>query len=183
MNRLEPKCWSFKSNPTLARKREPDRRYAISSTTSAEERKLDRRFAYANLTLVQHRQTDADLQPTISTFYQCWFDVTLQTNSIFWNNSHHYVKYQLNPCHTIPQDVFQTIFICYRLTWWPSTHPGCFRLYHGYYMSSSQKKPPIFTSWWHSFFTQNPICIYYKWMYGILTYTFNIFCSVCILVM
>ena len=83
----------------------------------------------------------------------------------------------------LPQDVFQTIFICYRLTWLPSTHPGCFRLYHEYYMSSSQNKPPIFTSWWHSFFTQNPICIYYKWMYGILTYTFNIFCSVCILVM
>jgi hypothetical protein len=101
VNRREPKCWSVKYNPTLVRKREPGRRYAISSPTSAEERKLDRRFAYANPTLVQHRQTDADLQPTISTFYRRWFDVTLQTNNIFLNNSHHYVKYQLNPCQTI----------------------------------------------------------------------------------
>jgi hypothetical protein len=69
VKRREPNHWSVKSNPTLARKREPDRRYAISSPTSAEERKVDRRFAYANPTLVQHRQTDADLQPTISTFY------------------------------------------------------------------------------------------------------------------
>jgi hypothetical protein len=38
-------------------------------STSAEERKLDRRFAYANPTLVQRRQADADLQPTITTFY------------------------------------------------------------------------------------------------------------------
>jgi hypothetical protein len=58
---------------------EPDRRYAISSPTSAEERKPDRRFAYANPTLVQRRQADADLQPTITTFYRRWFDVTLQT--------------------------------------------------------------------------------------------------------
>ena len=118
MNRREPKCWSVKSNPTLAKKREPhrryaissptlakkresDRRYAISSPTSAEERKLDRRFAYANATLAQHRQTDVELQPTISTFYRRWFDVTLQTNSIFLNNSHHYVKYQMHPCQTI----------------------------------------------------------------------------------
>ena len=53
----------------------------------------------------------ADLQPTISTFYRRWFDVTLLTNSIFWNNSHHYVKYQLNPCETIttrciPSDLY-----------------------------------------------------------------------------
>jgi hypothetical protein len=61
------------------RNREPDRRYAISSPTSAEDRKLDRRFAYANPTLVQRRQADADLQPTITTFYRRWFDVTLQT--------------------------------------------------------------------------------------------------------
>jgi hypothetical protein len=39
---------SVKSNPTLARKREPVHRYAISSPTSAEERKLNCRFAYAN---------------------------------------------------------------------------------------------------------------------------------------
>ena len=30
-------------------------------------------------TLVQRRQADADLQPTITTFYRRWFDVTLQT--------------------------------------------------------------------------------------------------------
>jgi hypothetical protein len=34
----------LKSNSTLARNREPDRRYAISSPTSAEERKLDCRL-------------------------------------------------------------------------------------------------------------------------------------------
>ena len=79
MKRREPNRWSVKSNPTLARNREPDRRYAISSPTSAEERKPDRRFAYANPTLVQRRQADADLQPTITTFYRRWFDVTLQT--------------------------------------------------------------------------------------------------------
>jgi hypothetical protein len=182
VNRLEPKCWSFKSNPTLARKREPDRRNAISSTTSAEERKLDRRFAYANLTLVQHRQTDADLQRPFQPFTDVgstspcrptvYFEITV---IIMLNINWIHVK-------PLPQDVFQTIFICYRLTWWPSTHPRCFRLYHEYYMSSQQKKPSIFTSLWHIFFTQNPICISYKWMYGILTYTFNIFCSVCILV-
>ena len=52
---------------------------SLSSPTSAEERKPDRRFAYANPTLVQRRQADADLQPTITTFYRRWFDVTLQT--------------------------------------------------------------------------------------------------------
>jgi hypothetical protein len=57
----------------------PDRRYAIFSPTSAEERKLDCRFAYTNPTLVQRRQADADIQPTITTFYRRWFDVTLQT--------------------------------------------------------------------------------------------------------
>jgi hypothetical protein len=85
VERREPNRWSVKSNPTLARKREPDRRYAISSSTSAEERKLDRRFAYANPTLVQCPQTDAALQPTISTFYRRWFDVTLQTGVALWS--------------------------------------------------------------------------------------------------
>jgi hypothetical protein len=69
VKRREPNRWSVKSNPTLARNREPDRRYVISSPTSAEERKLDCRFATANPTLVQRRQADADLQPTITTFY------------------------------------------------------------------------------------------------------------------
>jgi hypothetical protein len=40
---------------------------------------LDCRFAYANPTLIQHRQADADLQPTMTTFYRRWFDVALQT--------------------------------------------------------------------------------------------------------
>jgi hypothetical protein len=146
MKRREPNRWYVKYNPTLARKREPDRRYVISSPTAAEERKLDRRFAYSHPTLVKHRQTDADLQATISTFHRRWFEVTLQNNIIFWNNSHHYVKYQLNPCQTIitrciPNDLhlLQTDMVT-------STHLGCFRLHHEYYMSSSQKKPPIFTS-------------------------------------
>ena len=42
--------------------------------------------------------------------------------------------------------VFQTISICCKLTWWPSAYSGCFRLHGEYYMSSSRKKPPIFTS-------------------------------------
>ena len=147
MKRREPNRWSVKSNSTLARNREPDRRYAISSPTSAEERKPDRRFAYANPTLVQRRQTDVDLQPTISIFYRhWWFDVAMLTNNTLWNRSHYYVKYQLNPCQTIitrciPNDLhlLQTDMVT-------STHLGCFRLHHEYYMSSSQKKPPIFTS-------------------------------------
>jgi hypothetical protein len=43
-------------------------------TIPSEERKPDRRFAYANPTLVQRRQADADLQPTITTFYRRWFE-------------------------------------------------------------------------------------------------------------
>jgi hypothetical protein len=58
--------------------------------------------------------------------------------------------------------VFLTIYICYRLTWWPNTHLGCFKLHHEYSMSASQKKPPIFTSWYPSFFTQNHIYVVYK---------------------
>ena len=102
VKRREPNHWSVKSNPTLARKREPVHRYAISSPTSAEERKLNCRFANANPALVQRRQSDVDLQPTISIFYRhWWFDVAMQTNNTFWNRSHYYVKYQLNPCQTI----------------------------------------------------------------------------------
>ena len=56
----------------------------LSDWTSAEERKLDCRFAYANPTLVRRRQADADLQPTITTFYRRWFNVTLQTG-IQWD--------------------------------------------------------------------------------------------------
>ena len=70
--------------------------------------------------------------------------------------------------------VFLTIFICYRLTWWPNTHLGCFKLYNEYSMSSSQKKPPIFISWYPCFFKQNPIYTSSKWMYGILTYKYTL---------
>ena len=68
--------------------------------------------------------------------------------------------------------VFLTISICYRFTWWPNTHLGCFKLYREYYMSPAQKKPPIFISWYPSFFKQNPIYTSSKWMYGILTYAY-----------
>ena len=91
MKRREPNRWSVKSNPTLARNRESDRRFAISSPTSAEERKLDCRFAYANPTLVQRRQADADLQPTITTFYRRWFDVTLQTGNTMHSSTKNYL--------------------------------------------------------------------------------------------
>ena len=97
VNRREPKCWFVKSNPTLARKREPDRRYAIASPT----RLKNGNSTVALPTLILRWFNIVKLTPTISTFYRRWFDVTLQTNSIFWNNSHHSVKYQLNPCQTI----------------------------------------------------------------------------------
>jgi hypothetical protein len=42
--------------------------------------------------------------------------------------------------------VFQTTSICCKLTWCPSADLGCFKLHGEYYMSSSRKKPPIFTS-------------------------------------
>jgi hypothetical protein len=41
-------------------------------------------------------------------------------------------------------------------------------------MSSSQKKPPIFISWYPCFFKQNPIYTSSKWMYGILTYKYTL---------
>ena len=80
------------------------------------------------------------------------------------------IMLNINWIHVKPlsQDVFQTNFICYRLTWCPNTRIWCFRLHHEYYMSSSRKKPPIFTSLLYNYFTQNPICISSKWMYGIL---------------
>ena len=106
MKRREPNRWSVKSNPTLARNREPDRRYAISSPTSAEERKLDCRFAYANPTLVQRRQADADLQPTITTFYRRWFDVTLQTGTTV--HYFYFVQFHLKLIH-IPQSCMQQL--------------------------------------------------------------------------
>ena len=91
MKRREHNRWSVKSNSTLARNREPDRRYAISSPTSAEERKLDCRFAYTNPTLVQRRQADADLHPTMTTFYRRWFDVTLQTGNTMHSSTKNYL--------------------------------------------------------------------------------------------
>jgi len=42
--------------------------------------------------------------------------------------------------------VFQTTYVCCRLTWWPSTQLGYFKLHGEYAMSSSRRKPPIFTS-------------------------------------
>jgi hypothetical protein len=42
--------------------------------------------------------------------------------------------------------VFQTTSICWKLTWWPTKDLGCFKLHGEYFMSSSRKKPPIFTS-------------------------------------
>jgi hypothetical protein len=41
--------------------------------------------------------------------------------------------------------VFQATFICCKLTWWPSTNSGCFKLHGEYSMSPSRTKPPIFT--------------------------------------
>jgi hypothetical protein len=71
-----------------------------------------------------------------------------------------------------------TIFICYRLTWWPNTHLGCFKLYNEYYMSFSQKKPPIFISWYPSF--PNKI-LYIHLLNGCIVYwrthTFNTLCK------
>ena len=86
------------------------------------------------------------------------------------------IMLNINWIHVKPlsQDVFQTIFICYRLTWWPNTHLGCFKLYNEYSMSSSPKKLPIFISWYPCFFKQNPIYTSSKWMYGILTYKYTL---------
>ena len=42
--------------------------------------------------------------------------------------------------------VFQATYICCRLTRWPSTQLGCFKLHDEYAMSSPRRKPPIVTS-------------------------------------
>jgi hypothetical protein len=55
------------------------------------ERKLDCRFAYTNPTLVQRRQADANLQPTITTFYRRWFDVTLETGNTMHSSTKNYL--------------------------------------------------------------------------------------------